>query len=239
MRENRSHGSPRKMATPWQKSEPAVKGEKMDPGKRQRIRAFGPPILLWIADLPGFEKWAATQNELSLSRPGLLLSAGRPERLDAFARRNPWATSTELLTFHAGFEEPPAVGFRRFMPPGLEPWAVLGVKKEWDIPYTDEIGGERFDVLVKTARAIVEKNPPMINVWEIEATRTPGLLAVGAALANGKAVAVASSPGEGAHPLTLAACRKHGVVLRVVQNIPNDTSIFSAGGLPGGDGWKS
>lgn len=191
-----------------------------------RIRGLGAPTLLWISDVAGFEVWARTQNELSLSRPDSIMSAAPPALLASWAEKNPWATSIPLIPWHCndGDDRPPPPFYQRFMPAGDGPYAVLA--RNAKMAYRDAHGTDRIDAVIRAAHQVTAAHTtPLGRVWELYAPRTWGLLALGAALANGKAVAVAERPGDAPTPYLLAACRNFGVVLRVVQTAA-DVSTF-------------
>jgi len=184
----------------------------------RRIRGLGAPSLLWISDVAGFEVWAKGQTELSLSRPDALFSAAPPAEIAAWGEKNPWATSIPLIPWHCddGDDRAPPPFYQRFMPAGDGPYAVLA--RNAKLGFVDAVGIDRIDAVIRAAFGVASAHTtPLGRVWELHAGRTWGLLALGAALANGKAVAVAGRPGEPPTPYLVAACRKHGVYLRVVQ----------------------
>lgn len=167
-----------------------------------------------------------------LSRPTLLVSAAAPDALATWYEAHPWALDVPLVLWH--HDEVDTVALRvldrasrergddghathRYLSPGPGPCCVTAtgaLLRAVGLGYA-ECGPDdpaRIRAAVLTARAVSrEATRPGALVWEVCAEASGGVLAVGAALGCGRAVAVSHElPG----PLFTHAADLHRVTVR-------------------------
>lgn len=180
--------------------------------------------LLWCADPIGILERKMPGHTM---RPPEVLFTGAPaDDVEAWLERNSWARSLPLFSWHP--VDGPAwanrqgllslartshssIHTRAFQGPGDGFWNVTGpLPREASVRWW--AGGSRPNAVCAAAFDVaLALGGPV--VWEVGAQATGGLLALGAAIVEGRAVAVdQGDPG----PLILAAATRHNCMLRVV-----------------------
>lgn len=168
------------------------------------MREIKAPAVLWTHD-------PERVGEHLLARPTLLVSAAPPDRLAGWYASRSWALSLPLVLWHR--DEVDTVALRvfdvatrergddnylthRYLSPGPGPCCVTGpaalIRAAGLSPRADVDGTDPRRILdaARTAAAITRAQRSVGPVWEVCADETDGALALGAAMACGRAVAV-------------------------------------------------